>query len=284
MEGELFERLYRLLQALGKRPPRCVFGDGWIAAVYLWAVLHDRPVCWACDPKNWPQTWRDRQFPSPSTMSDRLRTSSVRRLFCDLERHYQQQWVGRWCHWIDGLPLPVGGSTRDRQARYGRGAGLMAKGYKFHAVVRPGGGVVGWRIAPLNVNEKKMAKRLLRDLPRMSGYLIADGEYDGNEVYRWAEQRGLQLIAPRRKGTSLGHKRHADARLRAAVLMDGPFAENLLNGRDGIDRFFGQWYSCPVGLRPLPPWIRGLSRVRHWVQVKLICFEAWRHEKTRLAA
>lgn len=57
MEGELFQQLHRLLVAFGKRLRRCRFSDVWIAAVYLWAVLHDRPVCWACDPRNWPGDW-----------------------------------------------------------------------------------------------------------------------------------------------------------------------------------------------------------------------------------
>jgi len=284
MEGELFEQLYRLLLAFGKRPAHCVFSDVWIAAVYLWAVLHDRPVCWACDPINWPARWQDRDLPCSSTMSDRLKRFSITQLFLAVEQHYGQQWGESWCYWMDGLPLPVGGATQDRQARYGRGAGVMAKGYKFHAIVQAGGGAVSWRIAPLNVNEKKMAKRMLRDLPAMSGYLVGDGEYDANEVHRWAEQRGLRSLAPRRQGTALGHARQSDARLRSVRLQDGPFGQDLLHGRAGIDRFFGQWTSCPVGLKPLPPWVRGLRRVRQWVAAKLICFYAWRHKKARLTA
>jgi hypothetical protein len=35
---------------------------------------------------------------------------------------------------LDGKPLPIGGCTKDPDARYGRAAGTMAKGYKLHAV------------------------------------------------------------------------------------------------------------------------------------------------------
>jgi hypothetical protein len=284
MEGELFQRLYRLLVSLGKRPAGCIFSDVWIAAVFLWAVLHERPVCWACDADNWPAPWHDRCFPSPSTMSLRLRSESVIRLLDETNQHYQRMPGPHWCKWIDGLPLPVGGSTRDRQARYGRGAGLMAKGYKFHAVVDACGNVVSWRIAPLNVNEKKMAKRMLRDLPRMSGYLTGDGSYDGNEVYAWAEQRGLQMVAAKTEGQEVGHRWQHPARLRSIELQSGPFGQRLLAARGGIDRFFGQWATCPLGLKPLPAWVRGLRRVRLWVQGKLICYCAWRHAKQRVAA
>jgi hypothetical protein len=125
---------------------------------------------------------------------------------------------------------------------------------------------------------------MLRDLPMLSGYLVGDGEYDANQVHRWAEQRGLQSLAPRRKGTALGHGLQSPARLRSVKLQEGRFGQDLLHRRAGIDRFFGQWCSCPVGLKPLPPWVRGLRRVRQWVAAKLLCFYAWRHEKARLTA
>lgn len=217
-------------------------------------------------------------------MSDRLRTDSIRQLFSDVERFYQHQWPESWCYWIDGLPLPVGGSTQDRQARYGRAAGVMAKGYKFHGIVQAGGGAILWRIAPLNVNEQTMAKRMLRDLPMRSGYLVGDGEYDADAIHRWAEQRALHSLAPRRKGTNLGHVRQSAARLHSVRLLDGAFGQNLLRGRSGIDRFLGHWHSCPVGLKPLPAWVRGLRRVRQRVGAKLLCFYAWRRARTQLVA
>lgn len=284
MEGELFERIYRLLVALGKRPRHCVYSDPWILGIYFWAVLHDRPVCWACDPANWPVPWRDREFPSRSRVSERLRTASVRQLLKQVEQSLGRLWGQGWCKWIDGLPLPVGGSTQDRQARYGRGAGLMAKGYKLHAIVDACGSVVAWRVAPLNVNEKKMAKRMLRDLPPMYGYLVGDGEFDANDVYLWAQGRGLQLVATPIEGAGRGHRRQSPARLRGLRLQAGPFGQHLSKQRYGIDRFFGQLTSCAVGLKPLPAWVRGLHRVGLWVQAKLICVYAWRHLNTRLTA
>jgi hypothetical protein len=43
-----------------------------IAAVLLWAALHDRPVSWACDKRNWSATrLRPGRLPSPSTVSRR---------------------------------------------------------------------------------------------------------------------------------------------------------------------------------------------------------------------
>ncbi|MFO0798274.1 MAG: hypothetical protein U0804_12420 [Gemmataceae bacterium] len=43
-----------------------------IAAVLLWAAIHDRPVCWACDPRNWSTTrLRPTEIPSAATVSRR---------------------------------------------------------------------------------------------------------------------------------------------------------------------------------------------------------------------
>jgi hypothetical protein len=55
-----------------------------VVRVYLWAVLHDRPVSWACDARNWAcdaRNWTGHvrppdPLPSQSTMSRRTRTQA----------------------------------------------------------------------------------------------------------------------------------------------------------------------------------------------------------------
>jgi hypothetical protein len=52
MEGELWEAVYGLiLEEASKRGPRkrVRYSDAWVLAVFFWAAVHDRPVCWACD-------------------------------------------------------------------------------------------------------------------------------------------------------------------------------------------------------------------------------------------
>lgn len=56
MEDELFRALYPLVIQEAKRRPRrkrVRFGDGVILLVALWAVLHDRPISWACKLDHW---------------------------------------------------------------------------------------------------------------------------------------------------------------------------------------------------------------------------------------
>ncbi len=56
MEGELWDAVYRWVRQVGKNYPshRMQYSHTYIALVWLWAVLHDRPMSWACRVANWP--------------------------------------------------------------------------------------------------------------------------------------------------------------------------------------------------------------------------------------
>ena len=60
MERELWKRLYRALRdaASGIHQVGVTYQPWHILAVFLWAVLHDRPTRRACDPRNWPSDLR----------------------------------------------------------------------------------------------------------------------------------------------------------------------------------------------------------------------------------
>lgn len=269
MEDELWTEVYRIVMELGKafRCKRVQHSTRRIVLVYLWAVLHDRPVSWACRDRNWPAD--QHTLPSPSCMSRRLRTSSVEGLLRDVQRQLRECFPPRICRWIDAKPLPIGGSTRDPDARYGRAAGTMAKGYKLHVICSSAGALEAWSVLPINVNEKRAARDLVREVGR-EGYLVGDNQYDSNPLYNLAGEHGQQLLSPRRPGTSLGHHRHSAYRLRANEMMAKPLGQTLLTSRTGIERFFAHLTSFPGGLSPLPNWVRRLHRVRLWVQAKLI--------------
>jgi hypothetical protein len=50
MEREVYQSLYRVVYDLARvrRTKYVVFPDRVIVLTYFWAVLHDRPVAWAC--------------------------------------------------------------------------------------------------------------------------------------------------------------------------------------------------------------------------------------------
>jgi hypothetical protein len=277
MEYQLWLSIVALLATLDKAPSlkRAEFSDSTIVKIWFWAVVHDRPVSWACRPCNWPLGWRKRKPPSDSTMSRRLRTPSVLRLLQQLERRVVAPKEPRLFWMIDGKPLPIGGCSKDKQAGYGRAAGGKAKGYKLHAVVADTGAVAAWRIAPMNKDERVMAKRLLLSV-EIQGYLLADSNYDSNPLHRVCDQKpSLQLLAPRRrgKGKGMGHRRHAAGRLRSIARLENPrpaFARGLLFERNEIERRFGHLSNWGGGLHALPAWVRTHRRVHRWVQAKLV--------------
>ena len=77
MERELWPRLYHLVMEVGQtlRLTDVTYQPHIIVLVFLWAALHDRPVSWACDERNWATTTlRPATLPDPSTLSRRLPT------------------------------------------------------------------------------------------------------------------------------------------------------------------------------------------------------------------
>ena len=164
MDHQLWSLLQQQLRQLPTRfNPRYTFSDTDIARVFLWAVLHERPTCWACQKTSWPLHERRRRLPSPGQMSRRLRSPGLRQVLQHLEEQVLRPHGLPPLVWmIDGKPLPIGGASKDRQSGYGRAVRGKARGYKLHALVGSDGSVQAWRIAPMNTDERVMARRMLR--------------------------------------------------------------------------------------------------------------------------
>lgn len=276
MEMEFYRRIVALVGRLESRrlTRNQVFSDGAIVVTWFWAVIHDRPVSWACQKQNWPTHLRRHTRPSSTTMSRRMKSSGVRALLERIEHHVLRP-AGLNLVWmVDGKPLVIGGCSKDRQAGYGRAAGGKAKGYKLHAIFGPGFRVVSWRIAPMNVDERVMARRMLRTVSAQ-GYVLADSNYDSNRLHEVCDSNGeLQLLCPRRYGAGrgMGHRNQTDGRLRSKDLLEGPsdFGRALLVHRFEIEQRFGHLTNWGGGLTCLPAWARTHYRVHRWVQAKLV--------------
>jgi hypothetical protein len=271
MERELWEVLCHLAARFYNRSARSQYGDDVICAVYWWAVVHDRPVCWACQASHWP-TELGQRLPSQPTMSRRLRSGSIEQLLAEVEQALSLLVVvvGPRVLSIDGKALPVGGPSKDADATWGRGAGGLAKGYKLHAIWGEGPLPTAWALAPLNVSERRIAAKLVKELPD-SGYLLGDSQYDANYLYEAAARSDYQLVAPQqRPGKSLGHRRHSPYRLEGLELLGTPFGKQLYRERLSIERRFAQLTSFVGGLAPLPFWTRRFNRVKLWVHSKLL--------------
>src|SRR5690242_7405420 len=116
MERELWALLYHELRAVAKDfDQNYVQLHPWILiAVLLWAALHDRPVQWACNPRNWSTTqlrpWR---LPSPATMSRRVDRVGSGLLWRAFEQRLHAYGKDHLLSFLDGKPLPISGVSKD---------------------------------------------------------------------------------------------------------------------------------------------------------------------------
>jgi hypothetical protein len=290
MERELWRQLYRLLIELAprSRPRGHVFSDRVIAACYAWAVLHERPVSWACRRGNWPADLLTFSLPSVSTLSRRLRSTRVRalteRVEADLRGRQPRVLVRR----ADSKPLPVGTYSRCPDARWGEAVRTKLRGYKLFAI--NGGGTIpdAWDVSSMNASDARVTRRLLYRLPPgTGGYLLADSAYDVNHLHATAASLGIQLLAPRKRPDRpvCRRKPQHPARLRSIDLLEGPgrFGRQLYRLRTQVERDFARLTGVG-GLFALPNWVRGLRRVRQYVQMKLILLSLRPFRTKRLAA
>jgi hypothetical protein len=279
MEERRWKEVREIIRRVARRKSsREVFGDGDIAEVYYWSVVHDRPQGWATFRESWPiHLRRGRKLPSQGTLSRRIATPRVIQLFSHIEAEafrVEPPLLRPLVHYLDGKPLTISRISKDRQSGCGWGASGMAKGYKIHVLLGENRSITSWRLAPLSTSEKIMARRMIKTV-RLQGYVVADGNYDDRHLHEQCVAQGeLQLVAPRAKpGAGLGHRPKNQGRMRSIHLLEvsrSGFGRELLKTRNDIERWFG-WLVCHGGgLASLPPWVRTYRRVHRWVSAKLV--------------
>ena len=223
MEAQLFETLYRLVFSVAHwRRPRTQFPDQVIVLVYLWSVLHDRPVYWACQRANWPREL-EFELPEDSTMSRRLRSLSVQQLLERVLAAGSDLLPIPLAKALDSKPLYVGPYSKDRDAKRGRvAAGQFARGYRLHTL-NHGRIVRHFVLGPMNEHDAKAAPALIQKLEQ-GGYAVADNAYDSNALHRQAAAVNHQLVAPPRAANRgvRDLKHNCSQRLRTLDLLDSP--------------------------------------------------------------
>jgi Transposase DDE domain len=276
MERELWSALYRIIEETGRafRQKYVRYQPGTLAAVFVWAVLHDRHPRWACDERHWPAgVPRPRRLPSRGTISRRIERVAMGVFWRAVAERVRGTGDPGLIAAVDGKPLLIGGNSKDPDAAFGRAAGHVGKGYKLHAIWGDRPMPEAWEVTPLNGCEKAAAQRLLDDPATHGGrYLVADGNYDASKVYDAAAAAGRQLLAPCRPAKRPGCGKHYQSphRLRGLALMRTARGRRVYRYRTGIERHYAHLTGFAGGLQPLPAWVRGRQRVRTWVWAKLM--------------
>ena len=272
-EQDRYQRLCRMLEQVGKldHNRRHQHSDRAIVQVLVWAALHDRPITWACDPGNWVRSLRPKVLPGQSCMSRRLRTLSIQQLLERAFGHLREQLPSGMLKCIDAKPLPVGGCSKDSEARYGRAASCKAKGYKLFALMDWASGAIDrWIVGGMNWSEQKAADVLLSKLPE-SVAVIGDGEYDASRLHDLVAGQECALLTPAPpQGGGSGHHYQSPHRLNSLALAQSSAGAQMLAARIVIEQSFGNMTSFAGGLGPLPAWVRTPHRVVAWVAAKIL--------------
>lgn len=297
MDGRLWDRLYREIRRLGKRivkrPPvgrPRVYGTDEILAVWAFAALMDWPISvtrqrlaqgavgwWLRRHWQWP-----RRLPSVATLTRRARATDFRRLLRRLMRRLMRRvraWLGRRpsrCLVLDSTFLLTGPYSRDAESRWTCHGGKWFRGYALHAVVDTAGRLWAWHVTSANVQEMKVARRLVRQMAAggvTSPWLVGDSGYDSEPLHQLVRRRlDGQLLAPLNlRGAKTDAWRRQEGRRTCDEVLATTEGQALLKERSVIERW-NSWFKGSSNVSMLPYHVRRLRRVRQWINLKLAVF------------
>jgi hypothetical protein len=258
------------------------FSDTLILKMLLWAIAHDRPLCWASERRHYSGLFHPRQLPSNSQFCRRIKKPRIEQMLQAVHEYLVRRDEPAGRLFFDGKALPIGDFSRDRDAHDGFGCCKLQRGYKLHALGSQDGRIMDFRVLPLNRGEPDTARELAASIPPQT-LVLADSNYDSSLLYQAVRDRGSVLIT-RLKGRarSAGQlRRMSPARRSALELWDDcpELCEHVQAWRDQIERIFSALCGYGGGLSPLPAWVRRMDRVRRWVSGKVILYNARAHTR-----
>jgi Transposase DDE domain len=283
----VFAAIKRATRVIGHTGRRPIYADWLVTAMYVWCVMHDRPLCWACDRKHYGSLFRPRKLPSVSQFTRRVKSDVVQRILQHVHNELATRGIPCDLGYIDGKPLLVSPVSKDRQATRGKVCGGFAKGYKLHAFVNRRRRIVIWSVMGLNVAEQSVAAELLAHLPPLTpqALVMMDSNYDSAPLHKISDTlKNMRRITPLKGQQRVGEQGHHPVTLRQMGATRRTLVREwdqhpdllrfVLKERDEIERTFGVLVCTAGGLANLPSWVRTLSRVRRWVGVKIILYNA----------
>lgn len=276
MSSREWKALYRTIRLVNRSIPRQgrrpLYPDTLIVAMYLWAVAHDRPLCWAVDRSNYTTVFRPRRLPSRSQFCRRIKSTRCQRLLMAVHDRLSESDRSAAIRYLDGRAMTVGRYTTDPDAALGYAAHRFAKGYRLHALATEDGRFTHFSVEPLNVAEQKVARELIAQAPP-SALILADQGYDSRALYDFAFRHGSLLFTPLPENAGGGHHPYCWPRMLAKRWW-AHGGSWLYKRRNNVERLFGQLSAFGGGLAPLPAWVRTLGRVRRWITAKLVIYHA----------
>lgn len=282
MDRNVWKQISRAVRSAERRiAPRGrtpVYRDRLIVLMYFWSVWHDRPLCWACARGHYSALFRPRRLPSVSQFCRRVKTARIEAMIRLVNERLARDPASSTLAFIDGKALPVSETSRDPDARTGRGNGKFSRGYKMHALASEHGRITAFRVHPMNAAEPRVTREELVTHVPPGLIVLADGNYDSRFLYQAIEERGSRFFTPQKKNarSEAAIRKTVPAR-RAAIeyWRDHPrLARRLYRLRGKIERIFSALTTFGGGLGPLPTWVRRMERVERWITAKLAIYHA----------
>jgi len=259
-----------------------------ILAAWAFAAMMDWPISvtqrrLACGVAGW---WLRRHWqwpmrvPSVATLTRRAKAPDFRRLLREILRRLRR-WVSRHPLTrvvVDSTFLLTGPYSRDPDSRWTCHSGKWFRGYALHAICDRTGALWAWHVTSANVQEMKVARRLVRQTaaaePRRIRWIIADSGYDSEPLHQMVNRRlGARLVAPLnlRGAKSERWRERQPGRNACDRLLATAEGASLLMERSAIERW-NSWFKGNSNVSMLPYHVRRLRRVRLWVDLKLAVF------------
>lgn len=265
----------RSIPRAGRRP---TYSDRLIVKIYFCTVASDRPRLAVLDRRTFAGLMRAAAMPSYSQFCKRLKTPRVLAMIERVSEVLSRSDRPVGVAFLDGKAMRVGESSKDPDARTGRGDGTFSRGYKLHALGGDDGRIKAFRVHPLNRAEPRVAREeLVHDVPA-GVVVLADGNYDSKFLYAGVRERGAWMLAPakaNRRGPLEDLKTGPERKEALRVWEEQPaLAHAVYRLRWQIERIFAHLTCFGGGLAPLPAWVRRIDRVRLWVTAKVALYNA----------
>ena len=292
MDGELlWKEVYRFVRKAARRfrasPTRRGRPDTYaiddVALCWLWAAFRNRSLSAVMSQLKSPsqrRLWALLGFALPShvphetTLRRRAQRPDFLRFFRTVQHFLKQRLCPqtKYCL-IDSTPLPVGRLSGDPDASWGF---HQLRGYRWHTVTSADRVILAGCVTSARGHELAAAPNLIDEV-RQEGYraawLIADKGYDSESLHRHVRRlwRGRLLAPPHARGGKHSFKRTP---LRRWVYehRNTSIVRRLFRRRTDIERTYSLLKSGLFGLWSLPPWVRRLTNVQRWIELKTILY------------
>ena len=297
MDGRLLDKLYREVRLASKSQQRVrragrprVYETREILMVWLFAAMMDWAISvaqreLAGGPSGWwlrrHWTWLGR-VPSVPTLTRRAREPDFRWLLRAVLRRVRA-WQARHPARIvamDATLLLTGPYSGDPESRWTCHGDKWFRGYALHVICDQRGVLWAWHVTSANVQEMKVARRLIRQMAICGRgwvrWVVGDSGHDSEPLHQLSRRRlRAPLLAPlNTRGAKTGAwRKKQPGRAAAERTLTTARGRKIQSKRCVIEQWNG-WFKGTSGVSMLPHHVRRIHRVRLWIHLKLALFLA----------